>query len=255
MHRFFVEPEQITGSYITISGNEAHHIINVLRLSPGERIVVCDGEGYEYEGDIGECSRDKVTVKVIVVRKSLSEPPIQVVLAQGFPKKAESLELVIQKATELGVSRVVPLITERTVARPKDDKLDSRLKRWKRIALEAAKQSQRARVPVVDKPLDLIGFLETVPRDALCLIPWEMEKNVGIKEILDWEVKNGFSRTVAVLIGPEGGFSEQEVDEARKAGAIPVSMGPRILRTETAGITAMGIILYELGDLGGAAGA
>ena len=194
-----------------------------------------------------------MTVKVIVVRKSLSEPPIQVVLAQGS-QKAESLELVIQKATELGVSRVVPLITDRTVARPKDDKLDSRLKRWKRIALEAAKQSQRARVPVVDKPLDLIGFLETVPRDALCLIPWEMEKNVGIKEILDWEVKNGFSRTVAVLIGPEGGFSEQEVDEARKAGAIPVSMGPRILHGDCWDY-GNGNNSIELGDLGGAAGA
>lgn len=255
MHRFFVELEQIRGASINILGNDAHHIVNVLRFSPGDPVVVCDGEGYEYEGEIGECSKEKVTVKVRVVKKSLAEPPISVILAQGLPKKAESLELVIQKATELGVSRLVPLITERTVARPKDNKLDGRWLRWNRIALEAAKQSQRAKVPVVDKPLSLNEFLDTVPRDALCLIPWEGEKTVGIKDVLNWEVKNKLSNTVAVLIGPEGGFSKEEVEEARKAGAVPVSMGPRILRTETAGITAMGIILYELGDLGGAAGA
>ena len=255
MHRFFVTPEQIVGTSITLSDADAHHIADVLRLSPGQPIVVCDGEGYEYEGDIVRCSRDDVTVQVTRVRKSSAEPPIRVILAQGLPKKAEVFELVIQKAAELGVARLVPIISERTVSRPKEGKLENRLVRWNRIAVEAAKQSQRAKVPSVENPLSLTDFLDTIPRDSLFLIPWEMEKSVGIKEALEWGANNCFVRTVVVLIGPEGGFSEQEVDEARRAGAVPVSMGPRILRTETAGIVALGIVLYELGDLGGVAGA
>ncbi len=255
MHRFFVEPEQIIGANAVIAGNDAHHIADVLRLVPGEPIVVCDGEGYEYQGDIVKCGRDEVTARITLVLKSQAEPPARVILAQGVPKKAEALELVIQKATELGVSRLVPLVTERTVARPKEDKLKNRWTRWNRIALEAAKQCRRAKVPVVDLPMTLGEFLDSIPRDALCIIPYEMEKSVGIREVLQWELEKHYSRTVVILIGPEGGFSAREVDEARRSGAVPVSMGPRILRTETAGITALGIVLYELGDLGGAAGA
>lgn len=252
MHRFFVDIEQIVGDQITIVGSDAHHIADVLRLSPGERIIMCDGEGFEYEGEILSSKRSAVTASVLSMKKSTSEPPVRVILAQGIPKKVENLELVIQKATELGVSRLVPLISERTVARLKEDKLDARLSRWNRIALEAAKQSQRAIVPVIDKPMNITEFLDTIPRDALCIIPWEKEKDTGIKEFLQLELENQFPRTTAVLIGPEGGFSEEEVDVARRAGAVPVSLGPRILRTETAGITALSLILYELGDLGGA---
>lgn len=252
MHRFFVEPKQILGDSIVIEGTDAHHIADVLRLSPGQPIIVCDGEGYEYRGNIISCAKDETTVQVVSVKKSLAEPPIRIILAQGMPKKPETLEMVIQKSTELGVTRVVPLISERTVVRPKEDKLEKRLSRWKRIALEAAKQSQRAKVPTVDKPLTLLEFLDTIPRDAFCLMPWEKEKATGIKKALDWELSNRFARTVVVLIGPEGGFSQQEVDVACRAGAVPVSMGPRILRTETAGIIALGLIQYELGDLGGA---
>lgn len=254
MHRFFVEPGQIIGDSITILGTDAHHITDVLRLSSGQRVIVCDGEGYEYEGKILFSSKDKVTVQVLNVRKSASESPVRIILAQGMPKKAESFEFVIQKATELGVTSLVPLTSERTVVRPKQDKLENRLSRWSRIALEAAKQSQRAKVPEVSTPLTLTQFLDTIPRDALCLIPWEMEKATGIKEVLQWELNNRFARTVVVLIGPEGGFSPREIDEASRAGVIPVSLGPRILRTETAGIIALGIIQYELGDLGGATG-
>lgn len=251
MHRFFVKPEQIVGDRITIVGSDAHHIADVLRLSPGQRIIVCDGDGFEYESEILSCTKNEVKLSVIKVKKSTTEPSIRVILAQGMPKKAENLELVIQKATELGVSRFVPLISERTVVRPKEGKMDTRLSRWGRIALEAAKQSQRAVVPVIDKPMSLKGFLETVPRDAFCIIPWEMEKDTGIKETLQWEQENRILRTAVVLIGPEGGFSQEEIDEARRAGVIPVSLGPRILRTETAAITVLGIVMYELGDLGG----
>lgn len=255
MHWFFVEPGQIVGDRIIILGSDAHHIANVLRLSPGQRIVVCDGEGYEYRGPIANVAKDAVEVQVASVRKSASEPPLRIILAQGMPKKPEVLELVIQKATELGATRLVPLVSERTVARPREDKLDSRWTRWNRIALEAAKQSRRAKVPQIDKPFTLTQFLDSIPRDAFCLIPWEMEKATGIKEALQWELNNRLPRTVVILIGPEGGFSQEEIDEACRAGVVPVSMGPRILRTETAGITALGIIQYELGDLGGAVGA
>lgn len=255
MHRFFVEPDQIIGSAAVISGSDAHHINDVLRLCPGKRIIICDGDGYEYTGEIIKAGKDEVAARIVLVMKSRSEPPVRVILAQGMPKKAETLEMVIQKATELGVCRLVPLISERTVVRPKEEKLEKRWTRWNRIALEAAKQSRRAKVPVVDFPCTLKEFLDSVSRDTLCLIPYEMEKSVGIREALEWEASKGFNRPVVIIIGPEGGFSPGEVDEARRAGAVPVSMGPRILRTETAGITALGIVLYELGDLGGAAGA
>jgi 16S rRNA (uracil1498-N3)-methyltransferase len=255
MKRFFVNAQNIIGASAQIVGDEAHHIINVLRMEPGSPLLICDGEGYEYEGRIAELDNNEVIVKIVRVKRTTREPKLQVILAQGLAKKADSFELVVQKSTELGVSRLVPLLTERTVVRAKEEKYHNRKKRWQRIALEAAKVSQRGMVPVVESPTSLRDFLEKIPRDILCLMPWEGEQSVGIGEVLQREVGNNFPRPVAILIGPEGGFSEEEVDCARRSGAVPVTLGPRILRTETAGIIALGIVLYELGDLGGAKGA
>jgi len=255
MNRFFVVSKDIIGTSAVITGREAHHIVKVLRMKPGNRLLVCEGEGYEYEGQIDRIEGDRVFVKIIKVRRSTAEPPLTVILAQGLTKKMDKFELVVQKSTELGVSRVVPLLTERTVVRLSKDKSGSRRERWQKIALEAAKQSQRAKVPGVDFPTDLRTFLEAIPRDMLCLMPWEGEQAVSIREVLRWEKENNFRRPAALLIGPEGGFSPEEVDYARRSGAVPVSLGPRILRSETAGIVALGIILYELGDLGGAVSA
>jgi len=251
MNRFFVDPQQINGTRVVITGGDAHHIINVLRLKLGSRIVLSDGENYEYEGIIDKLGSDSVSVAIEVMKRSLSEPPVDIILAQGITKKMDKFELVVQKASELGAVRIVPLVTERTVVEIASEKGERRRERWQRIALEAAKQSQRARIPEVDTPTDMESFLNSIPRDILCIIPWEGETAVGIKEILKLEKEKREMAGAALIIGPEGGFSKEEVDRARRAGAVPVSMGPRILRSETAGIVALGILMYELGDLGG----
>ena len=252
MNRFFISPKNIVGAAARLSGAEAHHALNVFRMKKGDPIVICDGEGYEYEGLIEDLGKNEVSVKITRAKRSLSEPPLEIILAQAVSKKSDKFEWVIQKATELGVSRIVPLVTERTLVRIKDTTLDARLERWRRIGLEAAKQSRRSRTPVIDTLKSLTEFLESIPRDVFCLIPWEEERTAGIRDILRCEKENNYPRPAAVVIGPEGGFTEEEIRCARKAGCIPVSLGPRILRTETAGITAVGIVMYELGDLGGA---
>ncbi|NLJ99734.1 MAG: 16S rRNA (uracil(1498)-N(3))-methyltransferase [Clostridia bacterium] len=252
MRRFFINARDIVGGTAKIIGDEAYHIIKVLRLGPGTSIIICDGEGYEYKGDIASIDSNTVIIKILGAKKTGGEPGVKISLAQALSRKSANFEFVIQKAVELGVNNIVPLLTDRTVVRAEEDRFRKRRKRWQRIALEAAKQSRRGRVPAVEKPSNLQDFLERLPRDTLCLMPWEGEDSTGIGEILKWESSKNFIRPVALLIGPEGGFTPEEVDNARRSGAIPVSLGPRILRTETAGIIALGIVLYELGDLGGA---
>jgi len=251
MNRFFVNPEQIIGTRVVITGGDAHHIINVLRLKLGSRILLSDGENYEYEGIIDQLKNNSVGIEIDVMKRSHSEPPVDIILAQGITKKMDKFELVVQKASELGAVRIVPLVTKRTVVELALEKGEKRRDRWQRIALEAAKQSQRARIPKVDAPTNMESFLKSIPRDILCIIPWEGETAVGIKEVLKFEREKRDISGAALIIGPEGGFSREEVDSARRAGAVPVSMGPRILRSETAGIVALGILMYELGDLGG----
>ncbi|NLO88728.1 MAG: 16S rRNA (uracil(1498)-N(3))-methyltransferase [Clostridia bacterium] len=251
MNRFFVNPEQIVGTRVVITDGDAHHIINVLRLKLGSRIALSDGDNYEYEGIIDQLKKDSVVIKIDSMRRSQAEPPVDIILAQGITKKMDKFELVVQKATELGAVRIVPLVTERTVVELAVEKGEKRRDRWQRIALEAAKQSQRARIPKVDTPTDMDSFLKSIPRDILCIIPWEGERAMGIKEVLNLEREKRDIREAVLIIGPEGGFSQEEVERARKAGAVPASLGPRILRSETAGIVALGILMYELGDLGG----
>ena len=246
-----MNPEQIIGTRVVITGGDAHHIINVLRLKLGSRILLSDGENYEYEGIIDQLKNNSVGIEIDVMKRSHSEPPVDIILAQGITKKMDKFELVVQKASELGAVRIVPLVTKRTVVELALEKGEKRRDRWQRIALEAAKQSQRARIPKVDAPTNMESFLKSIPRDILCIIPWEGETAVGIKEVLKFEREKRDISGAALIIGPEGGFSREEVDSARRAGAVPVSMGPRILRSETAGIVALGILMYELGDLGG----
>jgi 16S rRNA (uracil1498-N3)-methyltransferase len=246
MARFFVSGDSIKQNKAVITGSDAKHIARVLRLLPGEVIWLAAGDNREFAARITKITNQEVVCEIIAGKEICTEPPVQITLYQGLPKGGK-MELVVQKSTELGVSRIVPVICERTIVRLDPAKADQRRIRWQRIAAEAAKQSRRTVIPEVSEPLTLDKALEQLSRGVLALMPWEEEIGCGIGAVL----KKGIKKEAAVFIGPEGGFSRREADLARSNGVFLVSLGPRIIRTETAGIVALAVILYELGDLGG----
>ena len=251
MRRFFVEEQDIKENQVTIKGDEARHIAQVLRLKERDKIKVFTGKGKEYLTEIIQASKKEVIGKVLKESKLDTEPPIEITLVQGLPK-SDKMDFIVQKVTELGVKKVIPVITQRTIVRLDKEKAEKRRNRWQRIALEAAKQSGRAIVPEVREAIPFIQALDNLNRESLNLIPWEEETSTSLKEVL----KNHTSHIphlvsqITVFIGPEGGFTSEEIEAAKEKGAIPVSLGPRLLRTETAGLAALVMILYELGDLG-----
>jgi len=182
-------------------------------------------------------------------REVPGEPALKVILVQGLPK-GDKFDLIIEKSTELGVSVILPVRSRRTVVNLEAAKVEKRLARWQRIAQEAAKQYGRAVVPRVEPLRDFAQVVMELSPHGLALIPWEEEKNRSLKEVI--AQSKGLTGPVTVFIGPEGGFEEEEVMLARQRGANPVSLGPRILRTETAGVAVLAILMYQLGDLGGA---
>lgn len=250
MPRFFVSPEQINNASVYISGPDVNHIRRVLRLGPGDNLTILDGCGRAYEAVIEKTCREQV---VCTIRKEVpagAALPIKVTLVQGIPK-AGKMDLIIQKGTELGVSRVMPLICQRSVVKLEGDKPAKKLKRWRRVALEAAKQCRRPDVPEVSEPSDWDRVLADMPPGAAAFMPWEEENTDSLKSFL-WE--SSAKEEIYVFIGSEGGFTFAEVKRARERGVRPVTLGPRILRTETAGLAVLSIILYHWGDLGGVTG-
>lgn len=247
MPRFFVKPENILSDSIIIDGDDVKHIKNVLRLRCNDIITLCDGAGTDYTVRIEKFESNLIYTDIMEKRKNMTEPPVEVVLFQGIPK-SDKMDLIVQKSVELGISRIIPVITERTVVvlRTEKDK-ETKIKRWQRIAMEAAKQSNRGIIPKVDLPLDFKKALESSAQMDLGIIPYEKENAKSLKDAL----KNFNARSIAVFIGPEGGFSEKEMDEAANAGLISVTLGPRILRTETAGIAVLSVVMYEFGGFDG----
>lgn len=248
MNRFFVLPAQIKNKVITITGSDVNHIARVLRLKIGDQIMVSDGTGREYLASLTRIGDQKVESVVTESLISDHEPPLDVYLLQGIPK-GDKMDLIIQKCTEIGVRKIIPIDMERTIVRLTGEKAEKRKIRWQRVAEEAAKQCQRSIVPEVAPICDLSQAIRELPGGTMILMPWEVEKDAGLKDFL--RHNSSFSGSVALIIGPEGGISRDEVILAEEHGAKRVSLGPRILRTETAGMVALSIILYELGDLGG----
>ncbi len=222
-----------------------NHIRKVLRLRCGDSITVCDGESRDYTVQIQAVESDRVVTEITGVKPNGSEPPIGVALFQGIPK-SDKMDFIIQKSVELGIDTIVPVSTERTVVRI-DNRKDAEAKtvRWQRIALEAAKQCNRGRIPRVLPPMGFRNALELSSGYDLGLIPYEKEAGNRLENYLHKD----HLKSICVFIGPEGGYSEAEIDQAISAGIIPVSLGPRILRTETAGIMVLSILMYTLGDL------
>lgn len=238
--RFFIEPTQVTADGITIAGDDLRHIRTVLRKQPGDRLTLLDGRGAEYTVSIVELGKEEI--RTAIVDRRLREPlrPV-VVLGQGIAK-ADKMDWIVQKAAELGVSSVVPLVTERTIVKVKDE--EKRVGRWRKIAREAAMQSARPDIPTIEPIRSYKDFLRTPRPDprTLLLLPWE-EAGRPIKDVLR---QRADADPVVVLIGPEGGFSQAEADLAKDQGFHAVSLGSTILRTETAAIAVVSMISYEL---------
>ena len=245
MARFYVPQPRIEKGMLKVEGEEVKHIKKVLRLRAGDEVAVFDGLGREFEGTIVEEGLSSVVIRVQNVLSSKRDSPVEVTLAQSL-LKGEKMDYLIQKATELGVKDVIPFLSSRSV--PLLDKLGKlkRQHRWEKIAIEASKQCGRGVVPKIESLQDYSDMLRTASPNTLRLILWERE-GTKLKQIFE---RSKERKKVFFIIGPEGGFSQEEVEEAKRAGFIPVTLGRRILRAETASLCFLSILQYERGDIG-----
>ncbi len=244
MYQFFVEPHQICDKTVTIVGGDVNHIKNVLRMKVGEELAVSNGvDGREYRCAIASFEEDRVLCELRFIKEDGVELASQVYLFQGLPK-ADKMELIIQKAVELGVHAVVPVAAKRCVVKLDDKKAKSKIARWQSISEAAAKQSKRRIVPEVTDVMSFKEALAFVKDFQVKLIPYELAEDMGKTKELINNLQPG--QKIAIFIGPEGGFDEGEIEAAMKAGVEPITLGKRILRTETAGFTVMSWIMYML---------
>ena len=273
MIRLFLQPEDLSSKQIIITGDNARYLSLVMRVMPGDPLIIYDGLGYMYECRILQSHKKEVIAEKIRKESHSVESPVPITLAQGIAK-GEKMDFIIQKSTELGVSRIIPLITERSQVRHTE-----KMKRWQKIALSASQQSGRERIPEILEPTDINEFLKnpcTLPlargtageasgsKSKPILSPnlekagkrgfphkriifSEEKKERNLKQVLR-DIKD--TNQITLLIGPEGGFSKEEVTTAIEKSFIEASLGPRILRTETAPVAVISIIQYEFGDMG-----
>ena len=242
MARFFVEPAELTADQIILTGENAQHA-KVLRLKAGEQVLVCDGQGMECVCRVADVTPQEVTVEVLETRPSVTEARVKASVYMAFPK-ADKLEHVIQKATELGAYEIVAFPSGRCISKPDDKSLKKKLERWQKIAASAAEQSGRGRIPEV---VVLGSFQEALKRAAQAdkaLMFYENEQATTLKMALE----SGSYETVSLLTGPEGGLEEKEVEQARAAGLQVCTLGSRILRCETAPLCALSAVMYASGE-------
>ncbi len=244
MHRFFVPPHTLATTRVQIRDEVAHQIIRVLRMQAGDAICLLDGQGYEYRAKILSLGKDEVICQMEERTLCLSEPHHKVTLYLSLLNKADKFEWALQKCTEIGAAAFVPVRAARSIA---DVPASAKLERWRRIIQEAAEQSGRSIVPALEKPLT---FEEVLASQAgqLATIP-ALGFTITLKNALRNTAREQQSG-ISIFIGPEGGFTPGEVDEAKAAGIVPVTLGPRTLRAETAAVAALTMTLYELGDMG-----
>jgi 16S rRNA (uracil1498-N3)-methyltransferase len=246
MHRFFVPAAWLEEVDVTITGPLVHRLRNVLRLRSGAHVILLDNSGWEHEMEIGNVTSQRVEGRVVHKSLATAEPRTKITLYQAL-LKLDKFEWVLQKSTELGVVGFVPMITERCIIGSLEDISKTKTERWWRIVMEAAEQSGRGRLPTLRPAVMFPHACEDAARGGLTLIPWEEEKERSLRSILRAAERPPFS--INLFIGPEGGFAPAELAQAQRYGAIPITLGPRILRAETAGLVAAAAILHELGDL------
>ena len=244
MYRFFVEPTQIQGKKIIITGSDVNHIRNVLRMKIGEEIAVSNGvDNREYRCGIEEYTDHEVVCTLRFIKEDGVELPAKIYLFQGLPK-ADKMELVIQKAVELGAYEVIPVAAKRCVVKLDEKKAEAKVSRWQGIAEAAAKQSKRGVIPTVRGVMSMQEAIKYARGMDIKLIPYELAEDMQHTRTVIEAIKAG--ENIAVFIGPEGGFEESEVQDALEAGIEPITLGRRILRTETAGLTVLSWLMYQL---------
>ncbi len=243
-----MDHEDIKDGKVLINGDDLHHIINVLRMQVGQQLNICDKKGNEYIAEIAQinkeqivcCIKDKVSIDI--------EPKLKISLFQAIPKSAK-MDYIIQKSVEIGVNRIIPIMTKRTIVKLDRNNAKRKVERWKKISENACKQSGRTIIPQIDFPINYNEALFQSKENDLNIIPFVGEQKKSLKSVINDNIDKIIS--VGIFIGPEGGFDRQEIDAAVSREIIPITLGPRILRTETAGIVVASIFLYEFGDIGG----
>ena len=248
MDRFFTPKNNINLEQNTciIEGEDVKHISRVLRCRENDKLEVCDMENNEYICEIKEINKDNILLDIIEKVNIKRESNLKVKLYQGMPKGTK-MELILQKLTEIGVDEIVLVQTKRSVTKIDNKKEDKKIERWERIIYEAAKQSKRAKIPKLTGVLTFKEALADMQNNDLNICPYENERTISIKEA----IKDSSANTIGIFVGPEGGFEEEEIEKIQEIDGKVVSLGPRILRTETASVVASSVVLYELSDLGG----
>lgn len=249
MPKFFIEPDAVKENVISIKGSDAIHMTRSLRLKPGEPVSIVSKDGIEYKTVFSGINNNEVTLDILEKGIAITEPPVKVSLFQGVPK-GDKMDEVVQKCIETGVFEITPVITDRTVVRINTEQEGiKKAQKWQKTSREAAKQCGRGIIPQVCPPVSFKKAVDIIKNENfdVCIMPYEMESEKRLKDLLKFLLK---SCKIAVVIGPEGGFSENEVKLARDYGIHTITLGPRILRTETAGAVMLSIIMYELGDIG-----
>lgn len=248
MDRFFVEKKNINleNNTCIIEGEDVKHISKVLRCKIGEELEICDNDNNEYICEITDIDKSIVELDILNKVDIKRESDLKVRLYQGLPK-GPKMEVILQKLTEVGVDEIVLVQTKRSVVNVSDKKEDKKIERWERIIYEAAKQSKRGKIPKLRGILSFKEALEDMKENELNIVPYENERTKSIKQA----IKGVNINNIGIFVGPEGGFDELEIQSIEAIGGQSVSLGPRILRTETASIVASSIVLYELSDIGG----
>lgn len=248
MHKFFVPFEDISLNQAIVTGDDVKHIYKVLRLTEGTKVSINNCKGEEFLGEIEKIDKKQVIVNLKEKLDINNESKLEVYLFQGLPKSTK-MDIIVQKNCELGVREITPVVTSRVVVKDQGKEF-KKIDRWERIALEASKQSKRTIIPNINTPMKFEDMIERLSCMDLIVVPYENQQGFGIKNMIN-RLNGKDIKKVGIVIGPEGGFEEEEIDTLKNIGANIVTLGPRILRTETAGFTSVSIIMYELGDLGG----
>jgi 16S rRNA (uracil1498-N3)-methyltransferase len=245
MRRFFIHPTQVEKISPEIQGQDVLHIRKVLRLTAGDRIILLDGQGYEYEAAIREIFDDRIQVDILKKYQPDTESPIHIIVMQAFLKE-KKMDMLVRSLTEIGISTWMPVFCDHSIPRPDERRQSSRIERWKEIAREAIKQCRRSIPPEILSPSNFHQAVHSSMDADLKIIFWE-NAILPLTESIDINIKKPLK--IIILLGPEGGFSQKEVDHAISCGFVSVSLGPRILRAETAAVAACVLIQHIYGDI------
>lgn len=251
MHRFFVSPEDVSEDVLIISGSDARHAALVMRLRIDSKLLAIDGTGKEYEAVVTSIDSAKIEAKIIETRTTAKEANLKTILIQSL-LKGDKMELVVQKCTELGINSIVPCETSRSIIKSEEYNKSNKIARLRKIVQESSKQCGRSVIPFLTDAIDFNECFELVSNrgdDCLFIVPWEMEKEKSLKELFE-TCKSSQVKEIVFFVGPEGGFTVEEIEKLVFAGAKTVTLGPRILRAETAAIAMTVMSLYAFGDMG-----